>query len=189
MVHGHLSPLVWGRNRSDILEVLCWKLTKSPNFSLYLSGYNETPWSGHFFRRSPLDTFKAILFFTLYRYGVYLFRLQLTLKCSRLVSEYLEHACFVAVTSALCDTLYSLSELVHHDQNIPGIHSPSESKIVPGSQGALSPCILLYGTWFLLQWPPVLTKLASSCSKKNTLPQYGFGMFDYLVTGCKHIMT
>lgn len=82
------------------------------------------------------------------------------------VNIWREHACFVAVTSAFCDTLYPLSELIHHDQNIPGIHSPSESKIVPGSQGALSPCILLCGTWFLLQGLPVLTKLASSCTKK-----------------------
>lgn len=82
------------------------------------------------------------------------------------VNIWREHACSVAVTSAFCDTLYSLSELIHHDQNIPGIHSPSESKIVPGSQGALSPCILLYSTWFLLEGPPILTKLASPCTKK-----------------------
>lgn len=83
------------------------------------------------------------------------------------VNIWREHACSVAVTSAFCDTLYSLSELIHHDQNIPGIHSPSESKIVPGSQGALSPCILLYSTWFLLEGPPILTKLASPCTKKR----------------------
>lgn len=37
----------------------------------------------------------------------------------------------MAVTSVLLDTIHLLSELIHHKQNIPGTHSPSESKIVP----------------------------------------------------------
>lgn len=137
---------------------------------------NETSQSGHFFRWSPLATGIAVLFFFLYRYGVNLFRLQLTLKFSLLVSKYMEGAskphkklfdCFNGCDlNPLRYPSPTCSELIHHKQNIPGTHSPSESKIVPGSQGALSPCILLYSTWFLLEGPPILTKLASPCTKK-----------------------